>query len=75
MSYYTKKAKVMKKGDKYNPYNFDIWVTSRKYVSEYAATHGIIALKRNGWIVADASPTADHFVVAYKPVSKKHKCK
>ena len=64
----------MKKGDEYNPYHFDIWVTSRKYCTEFAAFHGVIGLERNGWTIAAASPTADHFVVAYKPVSEKHKC-
>lgn len=64
----------MRSGDKYNPYRFDVWVTTRKYCSEYAVLHGIIGLKRNGWTIDKQSPTKDHFVVAYKPVLEKNKC-
>lgn len=60
--------------EKYNPYLFDVWVTSRQYCSEYAVMHGIIGLKRNGWTIDKQSPTKDHFVVAHKPVSENNKC-
>lgn len=66
--------RLMKADNKYNPYGFDVWVTSRKYCSEYAVMHAIIALKNHGWTIDKKSPTADHFVVAYQPVSKVNKC-
>ncbi|KKM03413.1 hypothetical protein LCGC14_1774650 [marine sediment metagenome] len=64
----------MKTDNKYNPYAFDVWVTTRKYVSAFAVMHAIIALKRKGWTIDVGSPTTNHFIVAYKPVSEINEC-
>jgi hypothetical protein len=69
-----REKRIMKADDKYNPFVFDVWVTSRQYCHEYAAAHAAIALQNHGWTIDEKSPTSTHFIVAYRPVSKCNKC-
>lgn len=69
-----REKKFMKSDNKYNPYVFDVWVTTRKYCHNFAAKHAIISLKNHGWTIDVNSPTDDHVIVAYRPVQKCNKC-
>ena len=66
--------RLMKSDDKYNPYVFSVWVTTRQYCTEYAAKHAVIAMKLHGWTIDVKSPTRSHLIVAYKAVGKANQC-
>jgi len=68
------RKRLMRSDNKYNPYAFDVWVTSRQYCNDHAVKSAVIHLKLNGWTIDPASPTSSHFIVAYKPILKIHKC-